>query len=70
MEDFLSLNNFVFKRQGMQVPCLEELVKRICKACAARNSRKVFIAEDPEGRHHAGLYIVWDENSIYYLGGR
>ena len=27
------------------------------------------IAEDSEGQRHAGIYIVWDENSVYYLMG-
>jgi hypothetical protein len=69
LEDFLTLNNLVFKRQGMQMPYSAELVERIDKACAAHNSRKILIAEDSQGRHHAGVYIVWDEHSAYYLMG-
>lgn len=69
LDAFLSLNNLVFKRQGMSVPYTAELVKRIDKACASRNSRRILIAEDSQGRHHAGVYIVWDEHSAYYLLG-
>ncbi|MNZ86002.1 hypothetical protein D3C78_1048120 [compost metagenome] len=29
----------------------------------------MFIAEDDQGRRHAGVYLIWDENSAYYLMG-
>jgi hypothetical protein len=35
----------------------------------SRVARKIFIAEDDQGRRHAGVYMVWDENSAYYLMG-
>lgn len=69
LEDFLSLNNLVFKRQGLKMPYSTELVERIDQACSSRYARKILIAEDEEGRHHAGVYIVWDEHSAYYLMG-
>jgi len=66
---FLRLNRLTFLRQGKEPPYTEALVHRLDRACAARNCRKIFIAEDKEGRQHAGVYIVWDENSAYYLLG-
>lgn len=68
-EDFFNLNNLVFERQGMSVPYTLDLVKRIDAACDERNSRAILIAEDEEGRRHAGVYLVWDEHSAYYLMG-
>jgi hypothetical protein len=67
LEDFLALNRMTFARQGMLVPYPDELVRRIDDACAERGCRKIIIAEDPSGRRHAGVYIVWDENSAYGL---
>ncbi|MEN3295666.1 MAG: hypothetical protein V7642_4919 [Burkholderiales bacterium] len=67
LEAFLALNRMTFARQGMSVPYSEAFVRRIDAACAERDCRKFFIAVDPEGRHHAGNYIVWDENSSYGL---
>ncbi|QPT41279.1 GNAT family N-acetyltransferase [Oligella ureolytica] len=29
----------------------------------------MFIAEDEQGRHHAGVYLIWDDNTAYYLMG-
>lgn len=68
-EDFFNLNNLVFKRQGMSIPYSLDLVKRIDAACAERNSRAILIAEDENGRRHAGVYMVWDKHSAYYLMG-
>ncbi|MNJ31920.1 GNAT family N-acetyltransferase [Pseudomonas wadenswilerensis] len=69
VDEFLKLNNLVFQRQGMKVPYSRDLVKRIDDACAERKRRAILIAEDPEGRRHAGVYIVWDQNSAYYIMG-
>lgn len=69
MEDFIKLNNMVFNRQGLDKPYDEVLLKNIEHAAAGRNQRKIFIAEDGEGKQHAGVYIIWDNNSAYYLLG-
>jgi hypothetical protein len=64
---FLALNRMTFSRQKMRMPYCESLVRSLDAACAERGCRKVFIAVDPKGRPHAGLYTVWDENSTYGL---
>lgn len=69
IEDFIKLNRLVFKRQGISPPYSDEYVRRIDQACATRGARRIFIAEDDQGRHHSGVYIVWDANSAYYLMG-
>lgn len=69
VEQFLELNRMVFARQGRKLPYPEKLVKRLDAACAERGVRKIFIAEDGQGRRHAAVYLIWDENSAYYLMG-
>lgn len=69
IDDFLKLNKKTFQRQGMEIPYTEEFVRKLDSACAERNARKILIAEDEQGRRHAGAYIVWDNNSAYYLMG-
>ncbi|MFZ1569036.1 MAG: GNAT family N-acetyltransferase [Thiolinea sp.] len=69
VDRFLDLNEMTFKRQGKKLPYSRELIRNLDSACAERNCRKIFFAEDPEGKIHAALYIVWDENSAYYLMG-
>jgi hypothetical protein len=67
LEDFLALNRMTFQRQGMAVPYSDEFVRRLDAACARQGCRKYYIGVDPEGRRHAGCYVVWDENSAYGL---
>lgn len=69
LDIFLALNEMTFARQGRAVPYSANLVRRLDEACFERQCRKIFIAVDAEGRYHAGVYIVWDENSAYYLMG-
>lgn len=69
VDDFLLLNRMTFSRQDMSLPYTEAFVHRLDQACGTRQARKIFIAEDEQGRRHAGVYIVWDKNSAYYLMG-
>lgn len=69
MSEFVPLNNKVFARQGLAEPYTKQFLERVDQACLERNRRKIFIAEDSEGRRHAGVYLVWDDNSAYYLMG-
>lgn len=68
-EQFFELNEMVFARQGRRTPYSRELVKRIDDAASQRNSRRILIARDKSQRPHAGVYLVWDKNSAYYLMG-
>lgn len=69
IDDFITLNRMTFARQGMTLPYSESYVRKLDAACVAHASRKCFVAVDEEGRQHAGAYIVWDQNSAYYLIG-
>ena len=69
VDKFLALNRLTFARQGKELPYSENLVRRLDAACNIHNCRQIFIAEDTQGRHHAGVYIVWDQESAYYLMG-
>lgn len=69
IEEFLDINAMTFARQGKKLPYSRDLVRRLDTACAERECRRIIIAEDDEGRAHAGAYIVWDENTAYYLIG-
>lgn len=69
LEDFIRLNKLTFGRQKMALPYSESYVKNLDEVCKKRQARKILIAEDSQGRQHAGIYIVWDKNSAYYLMG-
>jgi lipid II:glycine glycyltransferase (peptidoglycan interpeptide bridge formation enzyme) len=69
IDRFLDLNDLTFQRQGEAAPYTRELVYRLDHACSEHEARKMFFAEDEQGRIHAAIYIIWDENSAYYLMG-
>jgi GNAT acetyltransferase-like protein len=67
LEDLLRLNTETFARQGLRPPYSDAFVRRLDAACSARGSRRVLGAIDADGRAHAGLYVVWDEHTLYPL---
>ena len=69
LDTFYGLNAMTFERQNTKIPYDFDLVKCIDAAAAERNSRRMFFARDREGRLHAAIYIIWDQNSSYYLMG-
>ncbi|TLS66793.1 GNAT family N-acetyltransferase [Mariprofundus erugo] len=69
IEDFLGLANMTAQRQGMDNIYPDQLARRIDQVCEANDCRKIFVAQGEDGRLHAGVYIVWDDNCAYYLMG-
>jgi hypothetical protein len=69
VEKFISLNEMVFKRQNKKRPYSPNLVERISDVCAERQCYKIFFAEDVKGNVHAAVYVIWDDQSAYYLMG-
>lgn len=67
IEVFYKINEMTFKRQNKKIPYSLEFIKRLDGACSEHNCRKNFYAVDKEGRIHSAVYIVWDENSAYYI---
>jgi hypothetical protein len=67
IETFIALNRMTFDRQGMAAPYSADLIRRLDAACSARGLRRIFCAEDADGRAHAALYLVWDADSAYCL---
>jgi hypothetical protein len=69
MDAFLDLVELTFARQKKSLPYPRSIAHRIEQACHSRSRSKIFIAEDEKGRPHAGCFLVWDEESAYYLIG-
>jgi hypothetical protein len=67
IEDFIKLQKKTFARQNIPNPIPDALIKTLHYECTQRNSGIAMIAVDEIGRHHAGLYLVWDNNTAYYL---
>lgn len=69
LNDFLLLNRQTFSRQGMQLPYSETFARQLLSTAKDRNQCRWFIAQDSAGLNHAGVLLVWDSESAYYLMG-
>jgi len=69
IEDFIDLNEMTFSRQGMTMPYSKAFVNQLVEQAQKQNRCKWFIGQDGEGQNHAGVLIMWDEQSAYYLLG-
>ena len=67
LELFYELNKKSFQRQNVRIPYSLLFLKKIDEALTARNQRTIFIAKDKEGNKHAGIYLAWDEETMYSL---
>ena len=67
IEKFYELNTLTFNRQGKKNPLTLDYLKKIHVETQKRNCSKMFFAEDNENNIHAVLFLVWDENSAYYM---
>ena len=65
--EFLPLHRLTFSRQNKALPHSEAVLRRLDAACAERGARKILVAAGPDGRLHAGIYLVTDARAVYYL---
>ena len=69
IEDFYKINIMKFDRQDRKQTFTLDFLKNVDKELAKRERRKIFFAVDEENNTHAVLYLVWDNNSAYYIWG-
>lgn len=69
IDSFLEVHKLTFARQCLPMPYPDSFVRRLDLACKQKQARKILLAYDNQGRIHAGVYLVYDENSTYYLMG-
>lgn len=65
VNEFCSLLDMTFKRQGLKCPNSKELIVRIDKVLSKRKSREIFYAIDNNKKIHSALYLIWDNQSAY-----
>jgi hypothetical protein len=69
IEEVHRLVELTFERQGRNAPVSYALFVRLFEAARSRNQATTLLARDKKGRNHAGLFIVWDNATMYYLAG-
>lgn len=69
IDKFYEINKMTFDRKNISIPYDLTFLKKIDEACKERNCREIFYAQDEENNIHAAIYVVWDNESMYYLLG-
>lgn len=71
IQRFYELNTKTFNRQGIDIPYSFDFLSKLDEALASRNQRKIYLAEDEQGKTHAGAFVVTDGRYHYLiaLGG-
>lgn len=69
IEELYKINKSTFMRQNLQIPYSLEFVKNLDKQMKSKNSSKSFFAVDECNNIYAGVYIIYDGKSAYYLMG-
>lgn len=67
IEQFYEFNKKTYDRQGMTIPYSFDTVHKIEEACRKRDSSKILYATDEKGNMHSAIYLIEDEQSVYYL---
>lgn len=67
IDDFYTFNIKTFERQGVEIPYSRDLVRRIHRECRDRNQSKILYASDKKGNMHSAIYLIEDDQSVYYL---
>lgn len=69
IESYYQINQLTFEKQHKNIPYDISIVKKIDGACKKHNCRKIYFAIDQNSDIHAVLYLIWYEESAYYLMG-
>jgi lipid II:glycine glycyltransferase (peptidoglycan interpeptide bridge formation enzyme) len=69
LEKFHELNTMTFARQGMRAPYSFEFIKKLYETCKENDAVKMYFAKDSKGVIIAANFLVYDDNTVYYLMG-
>lgn len=66
---FYEVLNKTFLRKKIKIPYSLAFIVNMDVHCKIKECRKILLAKDSKGNIHAGIYLVWDANYMYYLMG-
>ena len=69
IEKFYQLNVKTFKRQNRVIPYTFEFIKKLYNKCKENNACKIYFAKDKDKKIIAGNFLLYDEQTVYYLMG-
>ena len=66
-EEFYPFHAACLAEQGKEIAYSETFLKTLDAACKAHNARSIIGIQDKEGQLYAAVYLVYDQNTCYYL---
>ncbi|MEM8908546.1 MAG: GNAT family N-acetyltransferase [Bacteroidota bacterium] len=66
---FYQINQQTFARKGLHLRYTKAQFLQIDQLLKQRNCRKIIWAKDKDHQIHAAAYLVWDQQTAYYLAG-
>ena len=67
LEKFYEINKMTFDRQSMDMPYTFSFLKTLHQCCLKNDASKIYFAVDANENIHAAIYVIWDNNTMYYL---
>ena len=67
LEEFYNLQLKTFSRNKFPIPFSFDFLKKYDKALKENNARQIFFAVDEKSQIHSAVYIIWDEETVYFL---
>ncbi len=64
---FYDLQTKSFDRQSLKVPYTLDFLQKIDQVLVKHQRRKLLFAKDKDGNTHAGIYLLWDDQTVYNL---
>jgi Acetyltransferase (GNAT) domain len=68
-DTFLKTNDLTYQRQNIQQPIPLKIWQDVERVLVEKNQRNIFFAQNTEGAVKAAIYVVFDDNTAYYLAG-
>ena len=65
---FLEINSLTYERQGKKA-YHPEVLRKLIDTSRKRNQGDIWGAYDEQGKLHAAVFLVWQENCAYYIAG-
>jgi lipid II:glycine glycyltransferase (peptidoglycan interpeptide bridge formation enzyme) len=79
IERFYNINKRTFERQQLSVSYSLDFIKKVDAVVVQKNQRRIYFAKSVDSDitsthddlqpYHAAIYVVWDQNCMYFLIG-
>lgn len=68
-DKFLEINDLTYKRQNIPQPIPLQTWQAVERVLSEKSRRRIFFAQTTEGAVEAAIYVIFDNETAYYLAG-